>query len=188
MPKSFYQKTTRTGSSLIIHPLPPVWSSESTVLILGTMPSPKSRELGFFYMHPQNRFWRVLPQVFGETLNFPNNAPDRVAVIAERREFLLHHNIALWDVLASCQIKGAADSSICGEIPNDFTEILSHSKIRHIFFTGKTATALWQKHCAALFEKRFNLLVCTLPSTSPANAHFTLEKLVEEYNIIRQLV
>lgn len=187
MSKSFEQKATYKDSTLIFHPLPPVWSPQSTVLILGTMPSPKSRELGFFYMHPQNRFWRVLPEVFGETLSLPNNSKDAEAAIMERRNFLLNHNLALWDVLASCKIKGAADSSICDEIPNDFNEILSTSKIHHIFFTGQTAAALWKKHCAAIYEKRFNLSVCTLPSTSPANARFTLEKLIEEYRAIRQV-
>lgn len=173
-------------SILITHPLPPVWNEESKVLLLGTMPSPKSRQLGFFYMHPQNRFWRVLPQVFGESLIHPNKTTDTQAAIEERRDFILRHKLALWDVLASCQIKGAADSSIRREIPNDFSQILSESKIRHIFFTGQTAAALWKKHCAALYEKAFNLTVHTLPSTSPANARFTLEKLIEEYQLVRE--
>ncbi len=174
------------ASTLITHPLPPVWNEESKVLLLGTMPSPKSRELGFFYMHPQNRFWRVLPQVFGESLTHPNKTPDTQTAITERRDFLIHHNLALWDVLASCQIEGAADSSIRREIPNDFSKILSESKIRQVFFTGQTAAALWKKHCAALYEKDFNLTVHTLPSTSPANARFTLENLIEEYQIVRE--
>ena len=174
------------ASTLITHPLPPVWTPESKVLLLGTMPSPKSRELGFFYMHPQNRFWRVLPQVFSESLALPNKAPDTQAAIAERRDFLIRHNLALWDVLASCQIKGAADSSIRQEIPNDFSQILSESKIRQVFFTGQKAAALWKKLCAALYEERFNLAVHTLPSTSPANARFTIDKLIEEYQIVRE--
>lgn len=174
------------ASTLITHPLPPVWTPESKVLLLGTMPSPKSRELGFFYMHPQNRFWRVLPQVFGENLALPNKAPDTQSAIAERRDFLLRHNLALWDVLASCQIEGAADSSIRQEIPNDFSQIFSESKIRQVFFTGQTAAALWKKHCALIYEERFNLAVHTLPSTSPANARFTLENLIEEYQIVKK--
>lgn len=173
-------------STLITHPLAPVWNEESKVLLLGTMPSPKSRQLGFFYMHPQNRFWRVLPQVFGESLTHPNKSPDTKAAIEERRDFLLRHNLALWDVLASCQIKGAADSSIRREIPNDFSQILSESKIRHVFFTGQTAAALWKKHCAALYEERFHLQVHTLPSTSPANARFTIDDLIEEYQIVHE--
>lgn len=105
------EKTTKK-TSLVTHQLSPIWSPESTVLLLGTMPSPASRQLGFYYMHPQNRFWKVLPKVFGETLSLANNDADTESAITERKDFLLRHNIALWDVLASCQIEGAADSSI----------------------------------------------------------------------------
>ncbi|MCR4712959.1 MAG: DNA-deoxyinosine glycosylase [Treponemataceae bacterium] len=168
----------------VSHPIPPVWNAQSRVLLLGTMPSPKSREVGFFYMHPQNRFWSVLPSVFGETLSLPNNAPDSFAAINERRDFLLRHNIALWDVLASCQIDGAADSSIKNAVPNDFSLLFESSQIHHVFCTGKTAFSLWQKHCAALYEKRYNLVVCCLPSTSPANASWNTTRLLEAYRAI----
>ena len=165
----------------IIHNIPPVWSEESEILILGTMPSPKSRKSGFFYMHPQNRFWPVLFRVFGEKLTLANSAQDKEAAISERKAFLLRHNIALWDVLSCCSIQGAADSSIQKEIPNDFTEIFSRTKIRRVFCTGKTAFALWKKHCASLYEKQFSLTVECLPSTSPANAAWSLDALTEEY-------
>ena len=174
----------KVDSQKIIHQIPPVWDSESEVLILGTMPSPKSREAGFFYMHPQNRFWKVLPAVFGETLRCPNNSPDREAAILERRDFLLRHHIALWDVLASCQISGAADSSIKNARPNDFDEILGHSKIKRLFCTGKTAWSLWKKTCAEKYEEPYQLTVECLPSTSPANAACSLEKLIEAYKVI----
>ncbi|MCR4715041.1 MAG: DNA-deoxyinosine glycosylase [Treponemataceae bacterium] len=168
----------------VSHPIPPVWNAKSQVLLLGTMPSPKSREAGFFYMHPQNRFWSVLPAVFGESLSLPNNAPDIVSAINERRNFLLRHNIALWDVLASCNINGAADSTIKNAVPNDFSPILENSQIHHVFCTGKTAYALWKKHCATLYEKRYNLVVCCLPSTSPANASWNTARLLEAYRAI----
>lgn len=174
-----------TFSTLVTHPLAPIWSPESTVLLLGTMPSPASRQYGFYYMHPQNRFWRVLPSVFEEKFSFANNFPNTQSAISERKDFLLRHKLALWDVLSSCQIEGASDSSIKQEIPNDFTEIFEKSKIHHVFFTGKTAAALWKKHCSA-YEKQFNLTCTCLPSTSPANARFTMEKLVEEYKIIKE--
>ena len=174
----------KTDSQMIIHQIPPVWNSESEVLLLGTMPSPKSREAGFFYMHPQNRFWKVLPAVFGESLHNPNNSPDREAAISEKCDFLLRHHIALWDVLASCEISGAADSSIKNAIPNDFDEILSHSKIKRVFCTGKTAFSLWNKTCAPKYEERYRLTVEYLPSTSPANAAFSLEKLIEAYKAV----
>ncbi len=172
----------------VSHPIPPVWNSESRILILGTMPSPKSREAGFFYMHPRNRFWSVMAEVFGETLAHPNNAPDHTAAIEERRAFLLRHYLAMWDVLASCEITGAADSSIKNAIPNDFSEILENSKVRQIICTGKTSFNLWQKKCAALYEPRYNLTVHCLPSTSPANAQWNKEKLIEEYKAILKLL
>lgn len=175
-------------SKIISHPIPPVWDSKSQILILGTMPSPKSRGSGFYYMHPQNRFWSVMTEVFGETLAHPNNTPDHTAAIEERLDFLLRHHLALWDVLASCEITGASDSSIKNAIPNDFTEILENSQIHHIICTGKTAYNLWQKNCAALYEPRYNLTVHCLPSTSPANAQWGKEKLIKEYKVILKLL
>ncbi len=177
-----------TNVSQISHPIPPVWNSESQILILGTMPSPKSREAGFFYMHPQNRFWSVMGEVFSETFEHPNNSPDISTAITERRDFLLRHNLAMWDLLASCEITGAADSSIKNAIPNDFTEILNASQIHHIICTGKTAYNLWEKKCAAHYEPRYKLNVHCLPSTSPANAQWNKEKLIEEYKIISKLL
>ena len=165
------------------HPLEPVWNEQSRVLILGTMPSSKSREAGFYYMHPQNRFWRVLPQVFGEQLSRANGDSDREAAVKERRDFLLRHKIALWDVLFSCDIQGAADASIKNAVPNDFHKIFARSKITRVFCAGKTAFSLWNKFCAEQYERRYHLTVECLPSTSPANASWSLERLVEEYSL-----
>ena len=176
----------------VSHTIPPVWNSESRILILGTMPSPKSREAGFFYMHPQNRFWSVLSEVFNEKFEYANNgikydefeksgSPDKSAAVAERRDFLLRHNLAMWDVLASCEINGASDASIKNAVPNDFTEILEKSRIKEIICTGKTAYALWKKYSAALYEPRFRVNVHCLPSTSPANAQWSKEKLLSAY-------
>ena len=184
-------KTAATEKQISIsHPIPPVWNSESRILILGTMPSPKSREAGFFYMHPQNRFWTVMAEVFDEKFEYNNKGikADITAAITERRNFLLRHQLAMWDVLASCEISGAADSSIKNALPNDFTEILKESKIRHIICTGKTAFILWQKTCAALYEDRYKLTVHCLPSTSPANAQWSKEKLIKEYKEILKLL
>ena len=206
----------------VAHPLEPVWNTDSRILILGTMPSPASRNAGFYYMHPQNRFWCVLVAVFGEKLAFTNKglrteesyskadkavtdarktllktggmhqktdkSPDLAAAIAERRDFLIHHHIALWDVLASCDINGAADSSIKNARPNDFTEIFEKSEIDQVFCTGKTAFSLWQKVCAPHYESQFYLSCECLPSTSPANAAWTLEKLVKSYSVLRKAV
>lgn len=162
----------------VVHEINPVWNSESTILILGTMPSPASRNAGFFYMHPQNRFWSVLSEIFNETFIYKNNSDEPDRAIKERKEFLLRHKIALWDVLSTCEIKGAEDSSIKNAVPNDFSEIINSSKIRRIFCTGKAAFSLYQKLCAKLYNIPFDYL----PSTSPANqAYWPKEKLVEEY-------
>ena len=154
-------------------------------------------------MHPQNRFWRVLPAVFGEQFVYANDgtrkdesvhnesdrtAPNREAAIDERRDFLLRHHIALWDVLSSCEIHGAADSSIKNAVPNDFHEIFAGSQIHHVFCTGKTAFNLWEKYCAAEYEVRYKLTSKCLPSTSPANAAWSLERLIEAYRVIAESV
>ena len=139
-------------------------------------------------MHPQNRFWKMLPAVFGEELKLTNKDAAvlefRESAIQERKDFLLRHNIALWDVLAYCDINGASDASIKNAVPNDFTEILSGSKIAKVLCTGKTSYNLWKKFCAEKYEKQYNLSVECLPSTSPANAAWSLERLVETYRSV----
>lgn len=176
----------------ITHEIPPVWNSESRILVLGTMPSPASRETRFFYMHPQNRFWKVVSAVFGEELKFSNsdakNPELKSLVIQERHDFLLRHKIALWDVLSSCDINGASNASIKNAVPNDFTKILSNSKITRVFCTGKTAYNLWNRFCAEKYEAQFNLTTECLPSTSPANAAWTFVRLVEIYRKIAKTV
>ena len=167
----------------VTHGIAPVWNAESRILILGTMPSPKSREAGFFYMHPQNRFWKIMPALFGEQFSVGNGSPDKEKAIAERRNFLLRHKIALWDVLKECEISGASDSSIKNAVPNDFSEIFGNAKIERVFCTGKTSFALWKKHCAR-YETRYKVGSACLPSTSPANARFTESALVEAYREI----
>ena len=132
--------------------------------------------------------------VFGEEFEFPNkvlgsSATDTTiaAAIAERRDFLLRHNIAMWDVLASCKIEGAADASIRDAVPNDFTTIFEGSQIHDVFCTGKTSYNLWKKYCANKYEQHYNLTLHCLPSTSPANAQWHTDKLIEEYKIILSL-
>ena len=156
---------------LIIHPLEPIYDSSSRVLILGTMPSPKSRALGFYYGNPQNRFWQVLSILYDEPLPATN---------PERQAFVLRHHIALWDVLASCIITGASDSSIRQPVANDLSGILGTADIRAIFCTGKKAAALYQKYC---YPQTGIQAVC-LPSPSPANCACPLETLVEQYRVL----
>ncbi len=149
------------------HELLPIFDKNSKVLILGTIPSVKSREVKFYYGHPQNRFWKVLAKLFDEEID-------------NRKEFLLEHHIALWDVLKSCEIDGSSDSSIRNEIPNDISYILEKSSIKVIFTTGKTAHKYYEKY----FKDKIELLEINLPSTSPANQRIKEDELMEKYRVI----
>lgn len=160
---------------LVTHTFGPWFDEQSRVLILGTMPSPKSREAGFYYAHPQNRFWRVLPALFGE--------PPLVGNIAAQKDFLTRHHIALWDVLQSCEIEGASDASIRNPVPNDMNIILHTAPIRAIFAAGQKAGALYKKYCFP----QCGIPVHVLPSTSPANCAVKLPALCEKYAVIRQM-
>ena len=155
----------------VIHEIPPVYDDQSKILILGSFPSVKSREGQFFYHHKQNRFWKVLAAVFQDTL------PE---TIEEKKEFLLRHHIAIWDVIASCDIEGSSDSSIRNVVPNDLTEILQTASIRQIFTNGGTADRLYKKYC---FPQTQQKAIC-LPSTSPANAAWSKERLLTKWNQI----
>lgn len=154
--------------STIEHTIEPVFDKRSRVLVLGSIPSPKSREQGFFYGHPQNRFWHVLAAVFDEPV--PHT-------IADKKDLLLRRGIALWDVVASCEIEGASDASIRNAIPNDLKRITETADIRAVFCTGAKAGELYARLC----EKDFGMPATTLPSTSPANAKATLTQLVDAY-------
>lgn len=150
------------------HEFLPVWNEESEVLILGSFPSVKSREQGFFYGHPRNRFWKVMAAV---------NGCSEPVTIEEKKEMLLTYHIAIWDVIASCRIKGSSDSSIRDVVANDISGMLEKSKISHIFANGKTAERLYNKY----IYPQTKMPVTALPSTSPANAAWSLERLTDEY-------
>lgn len=151
----------------VFHELPPVFDENSKVLILGSLPSVKSRKVGFYYMHPQNRFWRVLEEIFKEK-------------IEDKKEFCLIHHIALWDTCAFCEITSSSDASIKNIVPNDLSLILEKANIVQIFTTGKKAHEIYQKYLYPVYKKED---IC-LSSTSPANAKKKLEDLVEEYKKI----
>lgn len=155
----------------VTHEFGPFYDENSKILILGSIPSPKSRELGFYYMHPQNRFWSVLSNIFGE---------DIPVTIMSKKEFLKRHNIALWDVLESCEIEGASDSSIKAPIPNDINKIIKNSKVKRVYTTGLTAYKFYNKY---IFKSVGIEAIC-LPSTSSANAKMSFDKLVHEYKKI----
>ena len=156
---------------MLYHPIPPVYDENSRVLILGSFPSVKSREQGFFYGHPQNRFWRVLAAVYRDEV--PLTVPDR-------RAFLLRHGVALWDVLAACEIRGSADATIRAAAPNDLGPILAGAPIRAVFANGQTAGKLYRTYLEPLTGRP----ALVLPSTSPANAAWTLERLIEAWEVV----
>lgn len=158
-------------AGLVTHEFDAFFDKDSRVLILGTIPSPKSREQGFYYGHPQNRFWKVLADVLDE--EFPQT-------VEERKGFLKRNHIALWDVLESCEIKGASDVSIRNAKPNDMNRILQVADIRAIFATGAKAAQLYKKLCFP----ECGVEAVRLPSTSPANCGCSYEKLREAYSQI----
>ena len=157
--------------NFVSHEFPAVFDRNSRVLLLGSIPSPKSREVGFYYGHPQNRFWKVLAQVLGERV--PETIPQKKAMLKK-------HHVALWDVLESCTIVGASDTSIEDAVPNRIGDLVKKSKVSRIFCTGATAYRLYQKYCAA----EVGMDAVKLPSTSPANCAVSMERLVEAYRVI----
>ncbi len=156
----------------ITHPFKPIYDSSSKILILGTLPSVKSRENEFYYGHPKNRFWKVVASVVGET---------EPKSVAEKTEMLLRHNIALWDVIDSCDIAGSSDSSIRNVVPTDLCGIIKESGIERIFANGKKAAELYDKYQRAAT----GMDITVLPSTSPANAAWSFERLLAEWNVIK---
>ena len=156
----------------VSHNIEPYYSRDSKILILGTMPSLKSREEGFYYAHPQNRFWSALAYIFKEEI--PSS-------IEAKKVFLKKHKIALWDVLKACDIKGSDDSSIKNPVPNDISRLLKKTAITNIYVTGKKALFLYNK----FILKETNINPIYLPSTSPANIQITEEQLKKSFEIIK---
>ncbi|HAN21390.1 MAG: DNA-deoxyinosine glycosylase [Clostridiales bacterium GWF2_36_10] len=154
------------------HVFGPIYDKNSEILILGSFPSVKSREISFYYGHPQNRFWVVLEKLFDEKVG---------TTIEERRAFLFKNRIAVWDVIQSCDIIGSSDSSIKNVVATDLDIILSRCEIRRIFINGKTAARLYDKYIKPKIDRK----AIVLPSTSPANAAFNLDKLFEAWKIIK---
>lgn len=157
----------------VVHEFPPVWNTDSEILILGTFPSVKSREQHFYYGHPQNRFWKVIAALT------KSGVPE---TIEEKKELLLENRIAVWDVIASCEIVGSSDSSIRNVKANDIAGLLKKSRVHAVYANGGTAYRFYQKYC---FPDTGLEAMC-LPSTSPANAAWTLPKLLEAWKVILQ--
>ena len=147
-----------------IHNIEPIWDCNSRILILGSFPSVKSREMAFFYGHPQNRFWKVIANIYEEELP---------KTIDEKKEMLLKHKIAIWDVIKSCDIIGSADNSIKNVVPNKLDIIFKNANIENIYVNGNQALNLYNKYLLPIIKIKATLL----PSTSPANATYSFEKL-----------
>ncbi len=162
----------KTRPEKIIHPIAPFYDADSRILILGSFPSVKSREVRFFYGHPQNRFWKVIAAVFG------GGTPE---TIPEKKAFLRKNHIAMWDSIHSCTITGSSDSSIRDVVPNDIREILRTAEIRRIFCNG---TASWKMYQKYIFPVTGTEAV-KLPSTSPANAAWSLDRLIGAWSVCR---
>ncbi len=151
---------------MIVHPINPIYDEKSQILILGSFPSVKSREEGFFYGHPQNRFWRVMAKICDEPV--PESIEDKTRL-------LLNNHIALWDVIHSCEITGSADSTIKNVVPNDIGIITEKAMIKRIFVNGRKAESLYKRY----IEKKIGIKAVCLPSTSPANASWSEGRLYE---------
>lgn len=164
-------KTNIQEELRLLHTIPPVFNQNSKILILGSFPSVKSREAEFFYGHKQNRFWKVLATLLNERISENTD---------EKKQLLLTNGIALWDVIKSCTITGSSDSSIKNVVPNDIEPILQKADISQIFTNGATADKLYKKY---IYPTTKNSTI-KLPSTSPANAAFTLDKLLREWSVI----
>ena len=159
----------------IVHPIPPLFDQNSKKLILGSFPSIKSREAMFFYGHPQNRFWRLIAMIYGE---------DTPLSTEEKSKLILKHNLALWDSIKTCTITGSADSSVKDVVPNDLSVILENSRAERIFCNGAASYNLYKKY---IFPST-GIEAVKLPSTSPANAAFGMDRLEDEWKILREYV
>ena len=156
----------------VVHSFEPVYNSDSKILILGTLPSVKSRENHFYYGHKQNRFWKLLARICEE---------DVPETIEEKKVMLLRNHIAIWDVIYSCDIQGSSDSSIKNVVPTDLKQVLADSSITQIYANGNKAGSLYKKYQQA----NTNMSITVLPSTSPANAAWSLDRLYNTWSVIK---
>lgn len=154
----------------VTHPFEPIYDKNSKILILGSFPSVKSREDNFYYAHLQNKFWKVLQKIYG------NN--DMLETKEQKIKFLLDNGIAIWDSIKECDIENSADSTIKNVVPNDIKSILENSKIEKILCNGGTSFEVFKKY----YKNDLGIKVDVLPSSSPANARYSLDKLVSVWS------
>lgn len=152
----------------VVHSFGPLYNEDSRILILGSIPSPASRAVGFYYGHPRNRFWQVLAEAYGVPL------PEG---IEEKKALVLSHGLALWDVIEECDIIGASDSSVKNVVPTDIPALLARTKVERILCNGALSKKIYDKYQLG----RTGIPAIWMPSTSPANAAWSVERLVEEW-------
>ncbi len=155
-----------------VHNIPPVWDENSRILILGSFPSVKSREQAFFYAHPQNRFWRLLSELFASPMPVTTD---------EKKRLLLSNGVALWDVVKKCDIRGSSDSSLRHALPNDISSLLKRTNITRVYANGSTAYGLYNRLCL----KDTGIQAQRLPSTSPANMKCSFDELLRIWSVIK---
>lgn len=158
-------------SERVTHPFPPLFDSGSRTLILGSFPSVKSREAMFFYGHPQNRFWKLIALLCHE---------ETPQTVEEKSSLILRHHLALWDSIQSCTITGSSDSSVRDVVPNDLSVIFDNSKTERVFCNGALSHKMYMKY----IYPQTGVAAVKLPSTSPANAAFSLERLAQSWKVI----
>ena len=156
----------------VVHPFEPVFDSRSRILVLGSLPSVRSRENRFYYGHPHNRFWRVLADVFSEPV--PETISDKTAL-------LLRNGVALWDAVAECDVAGSSDASIRNVVPTDLSRVFGACRIEAVFANGRTAAKYYDLYQMPVYGRP----ITALPSTSPANAAWTLERLCDAWRVLR---
>ena len=156
---------------MAVHNIDPIYDNDSRILILGSFPSVKSREIQFFYGHSQNRFWKIMEILYDTHLNS----------IEDKKDFLHKHHIALWDVIQSCEIRGSSDAFITNVVVNDISKIIEASHIESIYTNGGKAYQLYNKY----IYKDTLMKAISLPSTSPANARYSLDDLIQSWKIIK---
>lgn len=166
-------KRPMAEAEFLVHPIPPFYDTESRVLVLGSFPSVKSRETGFFYGHPRNRYWSMIAAICGT---------ETPVTIEQKKAFLSTQHIAMWDTIRSCTITGSSDSSIRDVVPNDLDRILKTAPIRNIYCNGTTSYNLYMKY----IYPRTGRPALKMPSTSPANAAWTLEKLIGAWDVMKK--
>ena len=159
------------------HPFKPIFDENSKILILGSFPSVISRKLGFYYANPQNRFWHVLAGILNTPL--PKSMDEKI-------NFLLAHRIAIYDAAISCEIKGSSDAKMTAVVPVNLEPIFSVARVVQVFANGGKAHEICEKYLKNQILNATGKEVVKLPSTSPANANFSFERLVREWMVVAE--